>query len=151
VNPEGELLHGTCVALGENAAILTGPSGSGKSDLALRFILETPAELHPALVSDDQTCVEERGGTLMASAPPAIAGKMEVRGLGILDIPCRAEARLRLIVRLAEHDDIPRLPPSPLPDQKVCGVRLPVLTLAPFEASAHLKLRLAFAHLIGEK
>ncbi len=150
MNLDRELLYGTCVALAGEAALLTGPSGSGKSDLALRFILETPPELQPALVSDDQTCVEERSGTLLASAPPAIAGKLEVRGLGILDIPCRAEARLRLIVRLAEHHEIARLPPSPLPWQKVCGIRLPVLTLAPFEPSAHLKLRLAFAHLIGE-
>ncbi|MGF1619459.1 MAG: HPr kinase/phosphorylase [Rhodomicrobiaceae bacterium] len=150
MNPEGELLYGTCVALGGDAAILTGPSGSGKSDLALRFILETPAELQAALVSDDQTCVEERGGTLMASAPPAIAGKIEVRGIGIVDVPRRAEARLRLIVRFAAGKDIPRLPPSPLPVQTVCGIALPVLLLAPFEASAPVKLRLAFAHLIAE-
>jgi HPr kinase/phosphorylase len=141
---EAERIHGTCVALGNAAAILVGPSGSGKSDLALRFVLGTPSELEPALVSDDQTWLAPRDGRLIASAPETIAGRIEVRGIGILAcLPYRPEAELRLIVDLAPSQDIPRLPPSPLPHRTICGIHVPILLLWPFEASAHLKLRLA--------
>ncbi len=137
------LIYGTCVSLGGNAAILKGASGSGKSDLALRFIFDTPPELEAALVADDQIEVEERNGKLMASAPQTIAGRMEVRGIGIIAVPYRRDAEVRLIVQLTDNDEVPRLPPSPLPAQSLCGRDLPILQLSPFEPSAHLKLRLA--------
>ena len=144
------LIYGTCVALGRTAAILQGPSGSGKSDLALRFALQAPAELDAALVADDQVQVEARGGTLFARAPSALAGRIEVRGLGILTVPFRSEAELRLVVQLAEPDDIPRLP-AELRAAPVCGIALPLILLAPFEASASLKLTLALQRIAGEK
>ena len=79
-------MHGTCVALGQRGALLRGRSGSGKSDLALRFLaLARRRELLPLLVADDQVWVEAKGdGSLVASAPQTIAGKIEVRGLGII-------------------------------------------------------------------
>lgn len=138
----GTLLYATCVALGPAAALLQGPSGSGKSDLALRFILQTPPELGAALVADDQVQIEARGGTLFASAPAPLAGRIEVRGIGIVTLPFRSEAELRLIVQLSEPHDVPRLPPE-LYAEPLCGVTLPALFLAPFEASAPLKLALA--------
>lgn len=137
-----KLVYGTCVALGEVAALLLGPSGSGKSDLAMRFVLQTPAELSPALVADDQVRVEAWDGALFASPPDALAGKIEVRGLGILTVPFRREVELALIVELAEPHDIPRLP-APARAAPLCGIVLPRLLLTPFEASAALKLRLA--------
>ena len=143
-----KLIYGTCVALGRTAAILKGPSGSGKSDLALRFALQTPAELDAALVADDQVRVEARGGKLFASPPPALAGKIEVRGLGIVTLAFRTEAELRLIVDLVEADDVPRLPPE-LHGAPLCGITLPLMRLAPFEASASLKLRLALQRIVS--
>lgn len=143
MGPDVELIYGTCVALGRNAAILKGASASGKSDLALRFLFETPADLEPALIADDQVSVARRSDRLFASAPKTIAGQMEVRGIGIIAVPYRQEAELRLIVQLADRGDVPRLPPSPPPTWSVCGTPLPVICLTPFEASAHLKLRLA--------
>jgi len=128
--------------------MLLGPSGSGKSDLALRFLKQTPGSLAPALVSDDQTCLKARAGRLIASAPATIAGKIEVRGIGILELAYRAEAELTLIVRLASSDEVPRLPPAPLPVESHCGIHVPVIQLAPFEASAHIKLRLALQKLV---
>lgn len=129
--------------MGEAGAILTGPSGCGKSDLALRFILETPQELAPCLVSDDQVLLKARGGKLFAFPPPTIAGRLEVRGIGIMAVPHCAEAEVKLLIRLDSSSDIPRLPPSPLPVDRVCGVTLDVISIAPYEISAHLKLRLA--------
>ncbi len=142
------LFYGSCVALGKNAAILTGPSGSGKSDLALRFIFQTPAPLSPALVSDDQIRLEARNGHLTARPPESIAGQIEVRGIGIVDIPYCEEAEVKLLVQLVDKEIVPRLPPAPLLTRPLCGIDVPLLLLSALESSAPLKLRLALQYFI---
>jgi HPr kinase/phosphorylase len=142
-----ELVHGTCVALGRRAALLRGESGSGKSDLALRF-LALPAEgpMKPLLVADDQVFVEARAdGTLRVSPPETIAGKIEVRGIGIAEVPFLAEASLVLVCDLVDAKDVPRMPPESEEKAFIAGVRLPVLKLAAFEASAPLKLAMVLS------
>lgn len=143
------LIYGTCVALGRKAALLAGPSGSGKSDLALRFVLETPPELRPALVSDDQVLARAANGKIIVSAPETISGKLEARGIGIVELPHRREAELAVAIKLAMPEDVPRMPPRIPETMMFCGLRVPVLLLAPFEASAHLKLRLALQSASG--
>lgn len=140
-----ELVHGTCVALGNRAALLRGGSGAGKSDLALRFMaLPREGELQPLLVADDQVWVETRSdGSLMASVPQTIAGKIEVRGLGILEVPFVAEAPLVLVCDLVGGKDVPRMPPEPWERTVIMGVAVPVVKLDPFEVSAPLKLKMA--------
>ncbi len=140
-----ELVHGTCVALGKSAALLRGGSGAGKSDLALRF-LALPGEgaLRPILVADDQVWVDTDGnGQPIASVPEAIAGKIEVRGLGITEMLFLAEAPLVLICDLVAPDQVPRMPPTPFERTMVAGAAVPLLKLSAFEASAPLKLRMA--------
>jgi HPr kinase/phosphorylase len=140
-----ELVHGTCVALGQSAALLRGESGAGKSDLALRF-LALPGEgaLRPILVADDQVWVEmDATGQPIASVPPAIAGRIEVRGLGITEMLFLAAAPLVLICDLVAADQVPRMPPDPFERTIVAGAAVPVLKLSAFEASAPLKLRMA--------
>jgi hypothetical protein len=146
VSGPAAIVYGTCVALGDRAVILEGPPGSGKSDLALRFIMQTPQEMSPALVSDDQVALVLDNARLIASPPETIAGKIEVRGLGILPMPYRAGVRLCLIAELCEPDRVSRMPPSPPRARQIGGLTLPVMQIAPFEASAHLKLRLALQH-----
>jgi HPr kinase/phosphorylase len=138
------LVHGTCVALGDRAALLRGPSGSGKSDLALRFLaLSEEGAARPALIADDQVVVDARDEAVTVSAPETLAGLMEVRGLGIIQMPTIATARLVLVCDLAAADQVPRLPPDPWDRAALAGVEIPLLTLAPFEASAPLKLKMA--------
>jgi serine kinase of HPr protein (carbohydrate metabolism regulator) len=139
------LVHGTCVALGRRAALLRGGSGAGKSDLALRFLsLPTEAGLALSLVADDQVEIEANGEqALIASAPATLAGKLEVRGLGIVTVPHLAEASLVLAVDLVEPGNVPRMPPETAETVSIAGVALPLLRLAPFEASAPLKLKMA--------
>jgi HPr kinase/phosphorylase len=145
---ETEVVHGTCIALGPRAALLRGPSGSGKSDLALRFLFlarRGPAALEPpALVADDQVVVRRDNDRVLASAPVSIAGQMEVRGVGIVTLKQVPETDLVLVVDLAGHDLVERLPEDN-PTTRVAGVDLPLLRLAPFEASAPIKLALALA------
>lgn len=138
------LLHGTCVALGSLAALLRGPSGSGKSDLALRFLFETPADLEPCLVSDDQVWARVDASRHIVLTPPEpIQGRIEVRGVGIVDLPFRPEATLGVVVDLVVPENVPRLPPESMDRTELLGLSCPLLKLAPFEASAPLKLRLA--------
>ena len=139
-----ELVHGTCVALGPRAALLRGESGSGKSDLALRFLaLPGEGDLRPRLVADDQVCIDVEDGQAFASAPETLAGLIEVRGLGIAEIPFVAAAPLVLVCDLGPSDTVPRMPPDPWDRMLLAGVAIAALRLSAFETSAPLKLRMA--------
>jgi HPr kinase/phosphorylase len=129
-------IHGTSVALGGDGILLQGPSGSGKSDLALRLI-----DGGARLIADDQTELSLLEGELRLSAPATIAGRIEVRGIGILSIPTVASAPLRLVVALVPPGEVERLP-----EPQFCtllGRSVPRVTLAAFEASTPAKIRLA--------
>lgn len=143
-----ELVHGTCVALGRTAALLRGPSGSGKSDLALRFLFlarRGPAALEPPiLVADDQVYLAREGGRLLASAPQTIRGKIEVRGVGIVDVKSLEEAELALVVDLVPAAEVERLPGGEA-KVRLLGLDVPLMRLCPWEASAPIKLAVALA------
>jgi serine kinase of HPr protein (carbohydrate metabolism regulator) len=137
------LTHGTCVEIDGVGVLLRGPPGSGKSDLALRLI-----DGGARLVADDQTELRCDGGAVVASAPPPIAGRIEVRGVGILDLPSAASAPLALVVDLVAAAGIDRLPEPARCRYLDCS--LPLLRLAPFEASAAAKLRVALRALASD-
>ncbi len=137
--------HGTAIAVGGSAALIIGPSGAGKSDLALRCLALAPTPLIRApaqLVADDQVLLTPVDGRLRVEAPATIRGRIEVRGLGILEVPYLASAELALIVELTAPGAIERLPDPP-PRRDLLGVSKAVLRIAPFEASAPVKLLLA--------
>lgn len=135
-------VHATCVALpdagdGWSGVLLRGPSGAGKSDLALRLI-----DGGARLVADDQTELRCVDGVLTACAPKTLAGKIEVRGVGIMELPYLDVVSLVLVCDLAAPEQIERLPEPAF--VFIEDVELPLLTVAPFEASAPAKLRLGF-------
>lgn len=129
------------MALSGQAALIRGASGSGKSDLALRFITDF-ANDGAALISDDQTLVSLIDDVLIVRSPATIAGLIEVRGIGPLRVPYQDDASLHMIVDLVEHGEVPRLLPDPLPHEQILGRAVPLTVLAPFETSAALKLKL---------
>ena len=143
-----EVVHGTCVALGGRGALLRGPSGCGKSDLALRFLFlarRGPAALEPpALVADDRVELRRDGSRILAAAPASIFGKIEARGIGIVNVKALATCELVLVVDLVGPDAVERMPEPAT--ARLAGVDLPLLQLAPFEGSAPIKLALAVAH-----
>jgi HPr kinase/phosphorylase len=139
-----ELVHGTCVALGQRAALLRGESGSGKSDLALRFLaLPGDGDLRPHLVADDQVWIDLEDGLPIASAPEKLAGLIEVRGLGIAEMPFVAATPLVLVCDLVAGEDVPRMPSEQWDRVLLAGGSIPALRLSAFEESAPLKLRMA--------
>ncbi|NQU71988.1 MAG: hypothetical protein HQ514_15650 [Rhodospirillales bacterium] len=133
-------IHGVCVEIDGKGILLLGPSGSGKSDLALRLI-----DGGARLVADDQVALALEGGTIepciVASAPTEICGLLEIRGVGIVAVETVQISRLSLVVQLVTPDLIERLPEGA--SWNYLGVEIPMITLAPFEASAAAKLRLA--------
>jgi serine kinase of HPr protein (carbohydrate metabolism regulator) len=138
------LIHGTCVALGERCALLRGRCGAGKSDLALRFLFLPAAALgdRPALIADDQVILRRSGERITASCPPALAGKIEVRGAGIAQLDYRAgETELKLIADLDGAADQPRYPES-RQWEAILGLTVERIALDPFENSAPIKLAL---------
>ena len=131
-------VHGTAVAIDGIGVLLRGPSRCGKSDLALRLI-----DAGARLIADDQVVLRRDGDAVCASAPEAIAGKLEVRGIGIVAVDIAAHAKLSLVVELVAPDAVERMPePS---HAQFLEVAVPLIRIAPFEASAAAKVRLGAA------
>ena len=131
----GESIHATTVAIDSRAVLITGPSGSGKSDLALRLL-----DRWFILVSDDQTLVRREGDRLLASPPLQIAGKLEVRGIGIVEMETVSDIPVALLVELTS--DIPRLPDDSR-ELSILGICVPLVTIDAMTASAPSKVALA--------
>jgi HPr kinase/phosphorylase len=143
--------HATAVAFGERAVLLRGPSGSGKSDLALRLLALRREALVAfgiadigaiALIADDRVELVRRDCALIASVPDALHGLIEVRGLGLHRVTAtRGATNVNLVVDLVPTEPIERMPEPMTVD--IEGIALPLIRLAPFEASAPLKVALA--------
>lgn len=117
-------IHASCVIIGTLGLLIRGRSGSGKSMLS-DFLVEAAAERghFAAPVSDDRTYLTARGGLLVAYPPPAIAGKHEVRGFGIVDLPFEPEAVVHLVADLMPFEEVERFP------EEALTVRLEGLTI----------------------
>jgi serine kinase of HPr protein (carbohydrate metabolism regulator) len=127
-------LHASCVALSGTGVVLLGPSGCGKSDLALRLI-----DSGGQLVADDGLVVERRDDRLIGRPAEAVAGLIEVRGLGIMRLEHCASAPLGLVVVLGETEA--RLPERMT--RELLGVALPCVRLDPRAPSTCAKIKLA--------
>jgi serine kinase of HPr protein (carbohydrate metabolism regulator) len=131
----GETVHASTVAMGGRAVVIMGPSGAGKSDLALRLL-----DRGFTLVSDDQTLVKRDGERLIASAPPNVAGKLEIRGIGIVNMETVSDMPIALLVELTS--EIQRLPDDRR-ERPILGVQLPLVSIDAMTASAASKVGLA--------
>jgi len=138
-----ETLHVSSVAIDGRAVLIEGESGAGKSDLALRLI-----DRGATLISDDYTLLQRAGGELIASPPDTIAGKIEVRGLGILLTRHVEKIPVALFIRLTDAPE--RLP---LADdvRRIAGLDIREVAVDSRTASAPIKVELALRHLVSTK
>ncbi|MDD3029603.1 MAG: HPr kinase/phosphatase C-terminal domain-containing protein [Alphaproteobacteria bacterium] len=129
------LVHASSVLCGKKAVLLAGPPGVGKSDVALRLI-----DGGGMLVSDDQTLLFREGPTLWAAPPSSIKGLIEIRHVGLFQLPFCEKAPVALYVDLVP----PTISLERLPDNETTsflGIVLPKITLPSFEASTPAKIR----------
>ena len=138
--------HGTVVAVNGVGVLLRGKPGSGKSSLALRLIDtegfglgEKP--LRARLVADDQFMLEKTDAGLMATAPTALAGLLEIRGIGIVRVAHDPQVVLKLVVDLENGAALPRMPEAHDIQIELMGVSLKRLRLDPSDPAAAAKIR----------
>ena len=131
----GVHLQATCVEVAGRGLLIEGPPGSGKSSLALALI-----DRGAMLVGDDGVLLETEAGRLLASPAPTIAGKLEIRNVGLITLPTVARVEVALVIRLDRH--APRF----IERAETCqhrGVVLPLVTLWPDTPVLALRAELA--------
>jgi serine kinase of HPr protein (carbohydrate metabolism regulator) len=131
---DAQTVHASCVAIAGRGVLIAGASGRGKSDLALRLI-----DRGARLVSDDYTILRAGNGRLFASAPATIAGKIEVRGVGIVEMEALAQAPVCLFIDLDTS-------PERLPEARTVTLlhkSVPALGLEALEGSGAIKVETA--------
>ncbi len=128
-------IHATLISYEHNGILFIGKSGTGKSDLALRMIMQNNA----LLVSDDYVNLDVINNCLYGSAPQEIAGKLEVRGIGIIPFNNKNSEKITLCVELLEkREDVERLPEAEYCD--FLGVSVPKIKLYAFDCSTSCKI-----------
>lgn len=154
--PRHATVHASCVVVGEAGILIRGSSGSGKSTLARRLITEALRDGHfAALVADDRVRVIPCNGRILAEAPAAIAGMIEVRGLGIVKVNFEPACVVRLVVDCEEA--YPERMPDPAAQRaEISGIELPRLRLCGSAAIAtdilaFLMTGNAFSGLVDDK
>lgn len=141
IRPEArhaEVRHGGLIARRQDGvwrgALIEGPSGVGKSDLALRAL-----DAGFRLVADDRVVTFASGGRPWGKAHEALAGLIEVRGLGVMPAPALAFCEIALVIRcVATPEAVERLPDPR--SETIAGVSIPVFDLWPREPAAPLKI-----------
>jgi serine kinase of HPr protein (carbohydrate metabolism regulator) len=121
-------IHASAVLIGPKAALIRGPAGSGKSRLV--WDLLQSALPFTRLVADDRAHLEACAGRLLVRPAPALAGMLEIRGLGIRRLPYEGVAAVGLVVDLAA-EDAARQPGQEAGKAIIGGVSLPRLAVAP--------------------
>ncbi len=139
-----ERVHGTCIAIDGDGVLLRGPSGSGKSDLALRLI-----DSGAMLVGDDQLQLSRMGDQLIVRPPDLLSGQLEIRGIGIVPVTAVAQAPLFLVIDLIPAEQVIRFPE--IGSCRYLDIDVPLLALAAFEASAPAKVRRGLAFVRGNQ
>lgn len=142
---QNKLLQASCVAVNGQAIVIEGKTGSGKSSLALALI-----DRGAILIGDDGVQLEREANALIASPPPNIAGKLEIRHVGIAGLPITS-APLALAVELVDMRDasVPRFHDS-LPRRNYMNVAIPYLAMPAHDHSLPLRVEWALQFVLGE-
>lgn len=137
-------IHATMVSIFNKGVLLIGKSGSGKSDLALRMIVEKGAKL----VADDRVILTTENGELYGEAPENISGKLEVRGIGISDFEFIKKSKINLCIELcSSRDEVERMPV----DENITflGISITKIKIYPFDCSTLCKIIVKICNIIS--
>ena len=126
-------IHASAICVMGQGVLFLGDSGSGKSDMSLRMIAQYGAKL----ISDDRVDIKNVNNCLIASAPKSIQGLLEVRGVGIVDVPTIDQSEINIVVQLVTSN-IDRMPEKAT--YEIEGITLPFIKINPFEASSTAKI-----------
>lgn len=137
-------IHASAACLGNRGVLIRGASGSGKSTLLLALLDRDPTA---RLVADDRVALAVEGGRLVARAPAAIAGRLEVRGLGIVPWPYVESAPVALVVDIVPHPEAPRLPDDDEGTVELEGQRVPRIFVVAGAPEAGARVRAALVAL----
>ncbi len=133
-------IHASCVSYFGKGILIRGKSGLGKSDLALRLIMDKGC----MLIGDDRIDIFAKRGKLKAYGIKTIANMLEVRGVGLAHFPSKKSAEVHLVVDLVKDSaDIERLPEPEF--EELEGVQIPKIQICAFEVSAVNKIILALS------
>jgi HPr kinase/phosphorylase len=140
------LVHASCVCFGNRGVLIRGASGSGKSDLVLRLIDGEGFGLGPIarrakLVADDQVLLNIKTGALFASPPQTLAGKLEIRGQGIIETDFIANIKIHLVVDLVSPAEIERMPEDFDLKTELHGIEVKRIKIFAEAASAPARIR----------
>lgn len=131
-------IHAACIDIKNKGVLFLGASGSGKSDMALRLIAGYQAKL----VADDRVDISLIQGKIVASAPVVLKGLLEVRGIGLVKIKPQPQTTIDLVVELTSSG-LERMPEAAF--YELCGIKLPLVKINPFEISAPAKVLAALS------
>jgi HPr kinase/phosphorylase len=142
-------VHGTAVLVGDCGVLIRGIPGSGKSSLALRLIDSAgygvgAALMRAKLIADDQVELESRGGAIAMAAPKRLAGILEIRGYGIVQLAHTTGIALGLVVDLTDLA-IQRMPEEKALQTTILGVTIQALPINAADPAAAAKIRVAVA------
>jgi serine kinase of HPr protein (carbohydrate metabolism regulator) len=143
----GTSVHATAVAVAGSGVLIRGAAGSGKSSLALALIEDARGDTK--LVADDRVVLRPQGGALLASAPDALRGLIEVRGVGIVQRPFLPSVAIRLVVDLLPMEECERLPDAAERLRDLEGIAIPRLRLPIGIPDAATRVRIALAEWVG--
>ena len=135
-----EQVYATAVAYRGFGILIRGPSGSGKSDLALRLIDDGAN-----LIADDQVIIESVREELYLSSPDTISGLIEVRGFGVIKIESVRDVKLGLIVDLDPSFKTQRSPK--MKEELIKNIIVPVINMKAFESSVLARIKLILGYL----
>ncbi len=141
----GETVHGSAVAIDGRGILIRGRSGSGKSSLVLGLIDRDPARTR--LVADDRVALAVDGDRLVATVPAAIAGKLEVRGIGVVDLPHVPSCPVALVVDIRPPAECERMPAAGALATTLLGIAVPRFMLPHGAPDGPARVRFALAHL----
>lgn len=138
-----EAVHATAVIFGATGVLIRGASGAGKSALALALI-----EQGGRLIGDDRIMLSACNGRLVATAPDAVAGQIELRGRGIVNVPHEQGAVIGLVADILDEEGLERMPEPHQLTTTLLGIALPRQPVAGRTGEA---LRLVHAAIVALK